>query len=836
MLPVVAITLAFALGIVLGTACLPGGAWAPGLTLLSFFSVLLAYLRGRRETPLLLFLAFTALGWLWYDLGRTVPPSSLSPFLDHQVEVSGLTCGLPVQYPDRVVYTISSPVVRWAGSIWRGQVRLQVVWYLPEQGGRSGGRYRVMDRPGLPEARVWPGTRIRAAGRLVLPQQPANPGDFDYRSFLLQKGIVAGVSAGQRPQTRGLEAGARYLLPRFFARLRWLVEDELSRALTLEESRLLQGFLLGSLEGITDEDRELYQETGVMHLFAVSGMNLGFVLVIMLVVARLLRLGKFPTFLLAAGGLWSYASITGFSPSVVRAAVMGSLAVAAGLLRERQEALNSLALAALVLLLSNPQSCLDPGFQLSFAATWGIISMAEPLGKLLLPQGDGRLLWSLRETLGVSLAAQLAVLPLCAWHFLRMPVLCLLTNLLVVPPAGLVVNLGLLGMFCSFIHRGWGFPFFQASGALALLIKRWLNILSGLPGSSWLVPPPPWWLLLLWYAVLALLSRSLNRGGVIIFPHFRYRSWPARWQLPSLAGLLLLTLAIYLGNPDNLWSPGRLMITFINVGQGDAVLVQSPEGHNLLVDAGGSQPGGLSGYDPGRRVVVPYLIRRGIRHLDLLVCTHPHSDHIGGVPAVLESIQVGCLVTPPWNRQDGALRELAGAAAARGVPVRSVRAGDRLVLGCTLPLAVLSPEGPSSSDAQADRNDSSLVLLIGYGGHEFLLTGDAGGQVLDRLAADRSWLPADGRVEVLKVPHHGSLTGICPELAAAVHPRWVVVSVGKNSFGHPADETLAFWRDQGSRVLRTDQMGPVVFISDGRRLWLQLPAQSPKEIPMARAA
>ncbi len=830
--PVVWIAIAFALGIGLASAgdlVTPPAALAAALVVL--LGTALSFWRGRRETPLFLLLSFSILGYAWGEFGEKPFPSSLRPFLGHYVELAGTLDRLPVEYPNRVLYTLADAAVELGGDSWRGPGKIQVVVYTGSKGmpvaGEKVGR--------TPAARVYPGRRLLARGRLDLAPLPANPGDFNYRAYLERKGIIAVLTADEVPTVLEQEQGARYLLPRLLASARLRIEDGIVRAVPPEQAVLLRGFLLGSTEGITPEDREIYRRTGVMHLFAVSGLNLGFVLLLFFAGARLLRLRRLPTFLLVTGGIWSYAALTGFPASVARAAVMGTVGLGAYLWQQRQNPLNSLAVAALAILVVDPVALFDPGFQLSFAATWGIVYLARPLDSLL-PFLEGHpLLEGCREVITVSLAAQLAVLPLCAHYFQQIPVLGLLANILVVPLAGLVVNLGLAGMLLTLLHPALGDPFYVSSGALTIIIEGLLSPLAGLPGISLAASPPPLWLVTGWFLLLGLFGRSLRGGSDIAFPHFRFRPFARRRLVPSLIGLACLLAIMYSGG--GIWpviGSHQLRVTFLSVGQGDAILVEFPNGHSMLVDAGGKPEFSRSSFDPGRQIVVPYLARSGIRRLDLVVNSHPHEDHLGGVPAVLAGMPVGKLVMPPVLHPTPLMLQVERLAGEKRIAVHTVHAGASLRLDPRVKIDVLNPPARLYSGTRSDLNNNSLVLLLKYGEISFLLTGDAERDALDDIAA--GVFPLNTRANVVKAPHHGSRTGISPALAERLHPQFVVISVGHNSFGHPDPKTVEFWREHGARVLRTDEAGTVIFETDGKELRLKTSAQSPKLIPMARAA
>lgn len=811
MSPVVVIVCAFALGIVLGEYFYAN--FAPPVVL-AVALVLLAggvwfYLKGKRGSFCFLPLFFMALGFSWTGMEKIPFPRSLEPFVGHYVRMEGIVAAGPACYPNRFVLVLNEPVVVLGAAEWRGPGRIQVVSYTDSPGSSPGGSVQRLPADG--KAAFLPGDRVRVEGLLELPPAALDPGEFDYRAYLARRGILAGLRAQHPPQV--IPGGKRwpYFLRRGPALLCLRLAEGIRATLPQDQSLFLEGILLGSREGMTPEDREIYQRTGVMHLFAVSGLHLGFVFALFLVLSGILRLGRRASFLLVASGIWGYAALIDFAHPVTRAAVMATVGLGAHYCQQRKHHASSLALAALVILLTDPAALFDPGFQLSFAAAWGILYLSAPFGsKLPVPP-------ILREMVTVPLAAQLAVLPFTAQYFQQVAVVGLIANILVVPLAGLAVYLGIAGALLALITPAAGSPFLICAGALSLPIEWMAGLLAGFPGAAFSVPHFPWWVAAVWFSLLALLGWSLRHGFTVFFPHFRFRSMPSRWTVPSLCGLVLCLFFMC-------WGPGcrpqQLEVTFLNVGQGDAVLVRAPSGRTMLVDAGGSPTFGNSTFDPGRQIVVPALWRAGIRHLDLVVNSHPHEDHLGGMPAVLRNIKVGGFIAPPLEHPTPLSLEVDRLLKEKGIPVYHLRAGAQIKLDPALRIAVLGPPERLYTGTRSDMNNNSLVLHLSYGEVSFLLTGDLERDGMTGLAA----AAREGRVRggiastVLKVPHHGSPYSTCPEFATAVRPQVVVVSVGRNSFGHPDPSALRFWQEEGARVLRTDEKGTITFKTDGKIL------------------
>ena len=807
--PLVLLTCIFALGILAAYIIQAGSGWVLAAFITAIILLATAaffFFQGKRGSFIWLLSCFFCLGFTWMGIDKVPFPCSLEPLLGHYVQVEGVVEDLPTLYSNRMVLVLDTPVVALDEDIWQGQGKLQVVYYLQKGGTKA----KINEADAQLRASLLPGTRVSVDGLIDLPPTALSPGEFDYRAYLERHNIFAQVTA---KKLTPLEAGEKGLST-VFASLRLRIENAIHHSLPAEGAMFLEGILLGSKGGITPEDRSIYQRTGVMHLFSVSGLHLGFVFIALLAAANLLKLKRFPTFILVTAGLWGYAGLIDFNPPVTRSAVMATAGLAAYLWQQRPNALNSLALAAFALLLIDPSVLFEPGFQLSFAATWGIIYLAVPLGRYVsLPLG-------LREAVTVPLAAQLAILPLAALYFQQAAAMGVIANILVVPLAGLVVYLGLAGMVLALAAPGILNPFFLTAGAFFYPIRWLLDLLSDLPGAAFLVPPPPLWLCFLYYISLLVLGWVFREGFTINFPHFRYQSAAARRLFPALLLVISCTAMVFTGTVKK--DPGKLEVTFINVGQGDAILVQTPKGRTMLIDAGGSLSYSSFVFDPGSRVVVPALAKRGIRKLDLLVNSHPHEDHLGGIPAVLDYVKVERYAAPPVDHPTPLVLKVQQQLKNKKIRASTLTAGA-IKLDPSVEISVLWPERPLLSGTSSDANNNSLVLYLRYGKITFLFTGDLEQEALSLLASlnQEGKYPGGIQATVLKVPHHGSAGGICQEFAAAVKPQFAVISTGKNPFGHPDKRTILFWQEQGAQVLRTDKAGDITFTTDGVTLSLQ---------------
>ena len=648
------------------------------------------------------------------------------------------------------------------------------------------------------------GDLLEITGQLETPPQFD---DFDYRAYLFRQGIDSQVAY---PRVKVLDYNRGDPARAALSNVRGTLTDSISRILPSPESGLAAGILLGSKSELPRDLTDDMQSTGTSHLVAVSGQNV--VLLAALIMAALAWLiGRRPAAWVALAGILAYAALVGAQPSVIRALIMGALYVVAIALGRRNTAFVAMGLAAAGMTVHDPQIVHDVSFQLSFSATLGLIVLTAPLAAGLERLASRMaIIADFPPTRGVidiatmTVAATAFTLPIVAINFQRVSLVAPLANLFAVP----------------------AFVAVAATSALAALVA------VVLPGDaafmSWLAWPPAAYMIgvIRLFAELPVASAEL-RGvhvehaigyyaalGALIWWLSHRKSEPVeriyavptteRRLVPAAALAVLTCLASALiwlaaSAPDS----GRLTVTFLDVGQGDAILIEGPDGHRVLVDGGPS--GETISAALGRRL--PFYDRR----LDMVVLTHPQQDHLGGLPQVLERYSVRSVLANPLAADSAAYRAWSDALVAHGIsPVSSAR-GQVIDLGHGATISVIS----ASSDAQAI-NDSSLVLRLTMGDISFLLTGDiteAGEAAIVRTGTDL-------RTTVLKVAHHGSSTSTSTQLLGRAKPLVDVISVGAdNRYGHPVAQVLE--RLEGDLIQRTDESGDVTLSTDGHSLWLE---------------
>ena len=630
----------------------------------------------------------------------------------------------------------------------------------------------------LPLGRSPPrGAILEAVVRVAEPRP--TEGGFDERAWLARQGVHVVLRASSWRQT-----GRRGGIAGMGDRLRERIESAIGSGTEGVRRSLLLGVVLGEDEGLPERVRQDFRSSGLAHLLAVSGQNVAFIAAGIYGLGWLLRLSRVARELLILATIASYVLAVGWQPSVVRAGVAGALASLAWLVARPRDRWHFLVLGALVLLLWTPASLLEPGFQLSFAAVAAIFVGIPRVQRWSEGYPVPR---QLAEVVGIALVCGLVTAPIVLVHFDSAPLYTVPANVLAAPAMPVALALGLLAAVAEPVAPGAAVSLAWLAGFAVAWLELVAKVVASLPGASVGTRGA-----LAVVAVLAAAATGIRYGRARIGP----RGWTAA---AVAAGLALVALAGVwtLRSPPAWQPPAGFRVTFLDVGQGDAALLETPSAR-VLVDQGPPEAG-----------VAGQLVRMGIRSLSAVVLTHPQRDHVGGAADVVRQLRVGALLDPILSATGPEREEAVAAARERGVPIRPIRTGSEFRAG-GLVLRVLWPPDPGLPSE--DPNLNAVVLMASYGELDVFLPADAESDVTARLPL--------GAVEVLKVAHHGSEDPGLDEELRTLRPRIAVISVGRsNDYGHPRAETLAALATVGGlAVYRTDEDGRVVVESDGRTL------------------
>ena len=645
------------------------------------------------------------------------------------------------------------------------------------------------DFPGLPDH--WEAGSLVAVRGVVEPfPGPHNPGEFDYGRYLTLNEIDGILWLAD---TAKAEGGAGSMSVRiWFTKLRSRFGGILEKFHGPLQSSFLRGVLLGDRSGIPTEVKESFMIAGTIHILAVSGAHGAVIAAALYIVLGLFRLPRRWVILLTIAGLVFFMMLTGAPASIVRATIMTAVVLGGRLLERKTDIYNSIAVAALITLLWSPSQLLNVGFQLSFAAVLSIVSIYPRLDLLIrkIPARfeEIKAIDYVLKLFAVSFAAQLGTLPFTAYYFERFSIISLLANLIVVPLVGVNLILGCITLLASAAGTWIAASYAALNELLVTFLLGFVNAAASVPFASVETVGFTFGSAVLYYVCLIGILH-INNPTVI--------------KRSVALILFLLNLHLYL---QLFSSSSFLTITALDVGQGDALVIRFPNGTTMMIDAG---PKTLAD-DAGKRVVVPYLLRNGISRIEALVASHPHSDHIGGMPYLLTKMTVDTLYeadTLTASRLHGLLRrELAE----YGVGWSQLRSGREISPDPSVRVYCL---GPSPSGTVSNLNDRSVVLKIVYGSTSAILPGDAERGEEDGIV---SRYGAFLVTELLKAGHHGSSTSSSEEFLHGMSANFAIISVGTNNkFRHPSPVVVARMQKMGMEVLRTDREGAIVFESDG---------------------
>lgn len=654
---------------------------------------------------------------------------------------------------------------------------------------KSSGKIYIFQ--GKYKTRLHYGQNIRISSPLQKPPLPGNPGAFNFRKYLQMKGVY--FQTYLKKETCLILPGesGNYLQRTFLIPLRDFLRAKIETNIPDPAGAVVKALILGERQDVDRGILKQFQKTGIVHVLAVSGLHVGFILMLFLLLFGLAGLSYKKRTLASLLFLFVFIALIDFKAPVLRAGIMAALYFAGQFMERKTNALNIIGVAGLLILIFAPQQLLQPGFQFSFAAAGSILYAYPKFRSLPLFKTKQPFInkWVMQPFL-VSLSAVLGTVPLTWWYYGSLQTGAILVNVLLIPLIGGFVVLSFI--FTLVVGTGLGIGaglgwilYYYFEGVLTLNA-----LFSRLPFIRVNVPRPSILSILL---LLALLLLLFNLKKKTVFP-----------------ALLLLAALFYL----NSGPPDRLRITFVNVGQGDGAIIQFPNGTVMVVDGGDRK----YSMDCGTRYLIPLLHYYGIKRINYLVSTHPHSDHFGGLISILKTFPTDTTIVSRYPGKSKLYGMFLKEAQRKRVPLAYKQRGDRIFTGNDSRVYVLHPYGKylrAKTFSGNEVNNSSLVLKICYGNCSFLLTGDLEQNGETNLLNYKSFLKAD----LLKVGHHGSKTSTSEIFLNLIKPHFSVVSVGRhNKFFHPSRKTMQRLRRFGARPLRTDHFGALVFECDGNTI------------------
>lgn len=636
------------------------------------------------------------------------------------------------------------------------------------------------------------GSEIAVSGSIQLIHLFHNEAGYEGPSILERQNLV-GVIRAEPEGITVLKQGEAFWFT-LIQRVRQSMIQQIQEAMPLEQAAVLTGILLGGYEGIPQDWIKEFSKTGLVHLLSVSGSHVSLIAGMTALICRKLKLKAWATFIISLNVLLFYATLAGWSAPVVRSVIMGVIALGAVTVERTHSGVLALAWSVLVMLLYEPLWLTDLSFCLSVGATGGIVLFYQKTLTFIKEKTD--LPEIVAQAISLTCVAQLGVLPVIANHFYQLSISSFIANLTAGPILEGLLLFTLLGCLSGFLFTFLGKIILILCSLILQAILEIVHVLSAIPGL--LLPNFSEAFTVFYYVLLFWLYGYFDR--------FSFLSENRTNRRIVLIALLMV---------GSLWlqanEPQDFSIHFIDVGQGEAILIQTPHGKNILIDAGPADRSSSAVFDLGERIVVPYLRKQGVEQIHEFILTHAHDDHAGGAKAVAEAFVINRIWFCGGEAQTlHALRSQARPQEWRRAEMSEAFEVDQVQI---------------EIHPVQTQNEWANVIVVRYGNRSFLLTGD-----LEEEGETELLRQGLGEADVLKVGHHGSKTSSSVPFLQRVKPKYAIISVGaKNRFGHPHAEILQRLKSFGCQIYRTDLQGAIVIHSNSDKLAIDTTQKLPPQ-------
>ena len=667
------------------------------------------------------------------------------------------------------------------------------------------------------------GDKIRFSGEFIEATKQRNYGGFNYKQYLKTLKIYGSIKV---EEIEIIASNQTNLFFRITNEIAFNIKQKIDSFMKKEDAAILKGLLLGDTREIADEVQENFRISSISHILAVSGMHVTYVIIGIKMLFES-HLGKRKTKFIIIIFLILYTFITGFSPSIVRASVMGILLVGAEILHRKNDIWNSIAISLLLILFYNPFLIMNVGLQFSYLGTIGIIVFHKNILKLLKDIKTKNKKWKyqynkkimkfinkVKEVLAVTISAQLTILPVMIYHFNLLGIYFFITNLLVSIIIGPIIMLGAIAIFFSIFL----FPITQILGViLEILIKSLIVIsnFSKIPFSKIYVATPKIYDIILYFILIFLFnllytlyhSKELNRTQMRarnLIALIRYKVFMNRGKYKKII-FIPVFIIIFISI-----TPKKLNIHFVDVGQGDCTFIVTPRKQTILIDGGGSTS---KEYNVGKNTLLPYVLDRGYTKLDYIFISHFDQDHVAGILTILEELKVETVIIPKQEENTENYQEFLELIKEKRIKVNIVKKGDKVNIEKNVYFDILWPEKEQIKENVI--NNNATVMKMYYGNFSILFTGD-----IEEKAEEKILKVYEGKerllnANILKVAHHGSKTSTTEKFLKWVNPKAALIGVGKNNlFKHPSEKTIENLRKHNVTIYRTDENGEITITID----------------------
>lgn len=641
---------------------------------------------------------------------------------------------------------------------------------------------------------IYPGNKIKITRSIYEARDKRNPGEFDYKKYLESKGISAIVNLNKLKQVKILSKNKRFYKSIVF-NIRKAIANKIEEQYSTQTSSLLKGLLLADRSNISYNTKVEFINAGVIHVLAVSGLHVGFIALIIIILLG--RINLFLRSIITMIALFLFLIITGAQPSVIRAVIMGTVIILSFMFVRGTNIFNSLALAALIILLMKPGQLFSPGFQLSFSAVWGI-AVFYPIFREIISKINvkSKAVEYILLFLCVSLGAQIGTLPFTLIYFGKLSIIALVINLIVIPLVGVIIATGIISLFLSVILPAVA-VYYASANELFTTFMFWLIAKTGNLSISFIK------------------ISNFNYYDALLIFSFIFIFLSIRKKITNkFSGIIIFTLIvcnIFLYTsltkkellPDN-----KLSVLMIDVGQGDAILLKYPDGQVSLIDAGISR----NNFDTGKYIIEPLLNYLNISKINFAFVSHMDIDHYGGFKYLINKGYVDEIIKPTYD--SSLSKDVRFEQVIKSNNIKKKYYKQEIMREGNSHIYILNNSNNNNYKKLSSNNKSGIIKIV-YGKSSIIFTGDIE-SVGEKYYANyyKDFLRAD----ILKVPHHGSKTSSTDEFINFINPEYSIISVGKyNKYHHPSMSVLNRLKDYNSIPLRTDKEGAILFQSNGTK-------------------
>ena len=626
------------------------------------------------------------------------------------------------------------------------------------------------------------GDYIKINAKIELPSKARNYMGFDYKRYLKSKKIIATIIDVENVEI--LDVNKTNIAESIFNSVRNNIKKIMYKLLPKDAKELVVGMMIGDKEELDANITENFKNSNLTHMLAVSGAHISYVILGLNLMLKKTSNRFRKIFIIFF--LIFFVGVTDFTPSVQRASIMAILLLISTMLYKSQDTYTSIAFSGLVILIINPYSFFDIGFQLSFGGTIGIVLMYNNLMKRF--KQKRKLKGYIVSSICVSVCANLIIIPIMAFNFNTVSLTFWISNLFAGPFLGVIIILG----FCMYLIS---FVIFPVAKIISIPLKYLIYILlvivkycSKIPFSSITIRTPYIFEILIYYIVLYL-----------VFNYAKIKPYFKKIIMVIMIVILIANSCIYVKNH------GKMIIYFIDVGQGDSTLIRTAQSKIILIDGGGSEN---SSFNVGEKTLLPYLLDRKITMLDYVVISHFDTDHCGGILYLMEHIKVKNIIISKQGKESSNYNKFKNIVLDKGISVIFAKKGNKIKIDNETYMDVLFPS--NNLILNNILNNNSIVTKICYNNFSILFTGDVE-EIAEKEICSQYNTTNKLRANILKVAHHGSKTSSTAEFIKMVKPQIALIGVGeKNKFGHPNDGVIQRLKNMNTKIYRTDKMGEIV--------------------------